>query len=250
MTDLQIREDKIKERMKTVSRRDFIKCCGSLQTFVFHKNNGMISRYPQTDRIGGIEKTIDFEANRDNLVKTGLGYDITKSFFANYQDLMKHMTFPAMFTYGSNENSDYTDGAHTSKNAYLTFLTTYNSENILYSFSVKSHCTNVLNSIMIIEGNENIYMSFSIIRSYNIFYSRYIEDCSDVWFSTNMVGCRECIFCNDLQNQQFCIKNKIYPKAEYLEKKTELLKNKKTFTAQYITLCNVLGKNVQTTNSS
>lgn len=92
-----------------------------------------------------------------------------------------------MFSYGNNENSEYTDGAHTSKNAYLTFLTTFNSENVLYSFSVKSHCTNVLNSSMIIEENQNIYMSFSVIKSYNIFYSRYIENCSDIRFSTNMV---------------------------------------------------------------
>lgn len=68
MQDIKIREEKIKEKMKHVSWRDFVKYCCSLQTFVFHKNNGMISRYPQTDRIGGIEKTMDFEANRDTLV--------------------------------------------------------------------------------------------------------------------------------------------------------------------------------------
>jgi len=121
MQDLKQREEKMKEKIKSISWRDFIKYCWSLQTFVFHKNNGMISRYPQTDRIGGIQKTIDFEANRDNLIKSWLNYDFNKSFFQNYQDLMKHMIFPAMFSYGNNENSEYTDGAHTSKDAYLTF---------------------------------------------------------------------------------------------------------------------------------
>ncbi|MBU0626705.1 hypothetical protein KKG31_00375 [Patescibacteria group bacterium] len=49
-----------------------------------------------------------------------------------------------------------------------------------------------------------------------------------------------------MQNQQFCIENKIYPKQEYLQKKDELLRKKDQFTSWYDALCKVQGKNVQT----
>lgn len=44
-----------------------------------------------------------------------------------------------------------------------------------------------------------------------------------------MQGCRDCLFCDDLQNQSYCIYNKEYTKKEYLQKKDELLSQKSSF---------------------
>ena len=44
-----------------------------------------------------------------------------------------------------------------------------------------------------------------------------------------MVGCNECIMCDGLENQSFCINNTQLTKEVYMEKKTELLSNKNSF---------------------
>ena len=250
MTDLKIRENKIKLKMKEVSRRDFIKYCTSLQPLVLHKNNGQISRYPETDRIGWIQKMKEFEEERADLTKKWQEYNISKKFFENFQDFIKNTKFPAMFSYWWTENSEYADSAHTSKNAYLTFLTTFSSENILYSFSVKMNCRNVINSVMIVESSENIYTSFCCINSYNIFFSRYIEKSSNIRFSTNLLGCNECLFCNNLQNQTYCIYNKQYNKEEYFKKKREILIDKKSFLSHYMDILETQWFQINTSNST
>jgi hypothetical protein len=48
-----------------------------------------------------------------------------------------------------------------------------------------------------------------------------------------LIGCQECLFCDDLQNQSFCINNKSYSREEYLLKKDDLLKQKDMFLTWY-----------------
>ena len=72
-------------------------------------------------------------------------------------------------------------------------------------------------------------MSGGITGSYKVYYSKYITDSSNIWFSTNLIGCEECILCDELENQKYCIKNRAYPKEEYFEKKEELMQRKGLF---------------------
>ncbi|USN57862.1 MAG: hypothetical protein H6767_05855 [Candidatus Peribacteria bacterium] len=131
------------------------------------------------------------------------------------------------------ENADYSEATRFSNNVYLSFIVIEDCEDILYTFYAQQKVKNTLNSVMVWDNSEVVYYSTAIIHSYEVFYSRYIVDSSRIWFSSNLMGCRDCIFCNDLQNQQYYIKNIPYTKEEYKKKKQEILAKKSFFQGYY-----------------
>lgn len=124
------------------------------------------------------------------------------------------------------ENCDYAEAAWMSKNVYLSILAIGDCENILYTFYTQDNVKNVLNSVMVWDNSENIYFSTAVIQGYQVFYSKYIVNSSNIWFSTNLIGCKECISCENLENKEYYINNKEYSREEYFKKKAEILKNK------------------------
>ncbi len=60
MTNLQYRQKKIQEKRKTTPWREFIKEIASWQPNVFYKFDGVVSRFPRTDRIGNVVKYSTF----------------------------------------------------------------------------------------------------------------------------------------------------------------------------------------------
>ncbi|MDD5770495.1 MAG: hypothetical protein PHE25_05995, partial [Candidatus Gracilibacteria bacterium] len=233
MQDIKIWEEKIKEKRKNTDFRDYVKEIASYYGIVLHKNNGLISRYPKTDRIGEVLKTTDYEDIRESLTKYGMDYDFSKNIFENMRILKQKVEFPNLSTYGGAENCDFADTTHNTKNAYLTFNTVWDNENILYSSCIKGKCSNVLNSVMVWDTSENIYFCNGIIKGYKIFYSKFIMDSNNIWFSRNLNGCSECIFCDSLDNKSYYIRNKQLEKKEYFKQKEEILKNKSSFLEIY-----------------
>lgn len=134
-----------------------------------------------------------------------------------------------MLNYGGNENCNYVDLVLGSKNCYLSNTVINNCENVMYSYTVKGNCSNVYNSVQVLRNCENIYSSRSVFSSYNIFYSRYIQDSSDIWFSHNLIGCNECICSDNLQNKSYHIDNQAYEKEEYFKKKKVILADKSKY---------------------
>ena len=67
MTDLKQREDKIKEKRRQTSFRDFVKEMGSFIPVVLYKGKGEISRYPETDRLR-VVPTNEYEDMRVDLI--------------------------------------------------------------------------------------------------------------------------------------------------------------------------------------
>lgn len=127
------------------------------------------------------------------------------------------------------ENSEYSDIVAGGKNTYLSSGIITDCENVLYSCSIKDASRNVFGSVMVWDTNENIYECSGIIKSYNVFYSNNIDTSSNIWFSSNLVGCTECILCDSLTNQSYIIANIQYSEEEYTTKKTDLLSRKKIF---------------------
>jgi len=156
-------------------------------------------------------------------------YNFGKNFFENFQLLYLKLPFAALYNYAGAENSGYAFSVLNSKNCYLSFTVISDCENILYSFAVKENCKNVLNSSQVWNNCENIYQCLGVINSYNIFYSRFIDNCADVWFSTNLVGCKHCIGCNGLENKSYCIRNQQLNKEEYEEQKKTILVQKERY---------------------
>ncbi len=175
----------------------------------------------------------EFQKNRDDLTKEGLLYDFNAPFFENFNTLLKTIDLPNLVQSGMNENCAYVDNTNGTKNGYLSYIVVVDCENAIYSCSVKDNSKNVFNSVMVWDNNENIYMGCGILKSFNVFYSRYITDSSNIRLCTNMIGCHDCIFCNWLENKSYCIENQQYTKAIYLQKKEDILKNKNLFEQVY-----------------
>ncbi len=228
MKDIKYFQNKIKEKRKLTDFRDFLKEIVSWHPFILSKNWWYISRFPKTLRVK-ITSNKDFNENRDELTTHSVDYDFDKWFFENFEILFKNTPLPNVFHYQENQNSDYTDIAVDSKNAYLSNSVVLYSQNVLYSFMVRWHCDNVLNSLYVTSNSENIYFSRWIISSFNVFYSSFINNWANIWFSSNLIWCSECLFCSDMENQKYCIKNEQYSEEEYFIKKQEILKNKDEF---------------------
>ncbi|MEI6774401.1 MAG: hypothetical protein WCL18_06540 [bacterium] len=97
-------------------------------------------------------------------------------------------------------------------------------------------CSDVYNSVAITDGSQNIYQCVGVTTSYNIFYSRYIYNSSNIRLSTNMIGCSECLFCDTLKNKSYCIHNKQYTKELYMLEKEKILKEKTMFMEYFMKL--------------
>jgi hypothetical protein len=91
-------------------------------------------------------------------------------------------------------------------------------------------------------------MSNGIMKSFGVFYSRYIYNCSNVRFSSNLTGCHECVLCNDLENLSYCIQNKQYSPQEYLKEKNILLSQKDNFSKRSDAV-NKRGENIGSTDA-
>lgn len=238
MTDLSHWQEKIQEVKRTTPFRDFLKEIASLRTLGFYRNGWYPSVYPESQRIQRVVSHAEFEANRDTLTQQWLTYDFSKDFFENFKLLFKSIDQPPTWLFEECENCSFSDQTVASKNCYLSYVTIINCENILYSLSVKEGSVNVFNSVLVWAQCENIYFSSWVISSFNIFYAKYIQNSSNVRFSSNLTWCTECLFCDNLVNQSYCIDNQVVPKDIYFEKKREILAQKEKFLERYLQLSN------------
>ncbi len=228
-------KSRIQEKRKQTPWREFVKQIASWQPIVFYKYNWLVSRFPQTDRIGEVVKYSDYYSQDSALYLDWMEYDKELSFFENWQKLRLGLKSTNMINFFLSENSDYWDVVSKWKNVYLSSYVVNTNEDIVYSFWVKDNCSRVFNSAIVSDWSENIYSSLCVSQSYETFYSRYITNSSHIWFSVNLIGCKECLFCDGLENASYCIKNKQYTKEEYLVFKNKLLRNTDKFEEYYDT---------------
>ena len=221
---------------KNTPFRDFLLEMASWQPITLYRRSVGVSRYPEISvpRFGNIVESSKYEDLRDGLIRSSETARTARPLFEAMQELFLTTPIPALFSAKNDENSEFADCAGHTKNAYLSIIANH-GENMLYSFSIKS-ADNVYNSAAIWDQCENIYSSSGVTGSSNIFYSRYLDNCNNIWFSRNMIGCVECIFCEGLQNQSYCINNKIFEKEEYFAKKATILAQKCEFERWYASM--------------
>lgn len=145
-------------------------------------------------------------------------------------------------------NVDYADSCVASSNCYLTYVAVDSCSDVYYSAIVFDNCKGVFNSIYVTEFSENIYRSTGVIKSMNVYYSRYITNSNDMWFSTNCIGCHYCIGCDGLENQSYYFQNQQLTREEWMAKRKELLTQGSQFESRYSKL-NKKAINYNTTDS-
>lgn len=182
MSSLQHRQEKIQEKRKTTPWRQFVKEIGSWLWMTYHKTQWTISVYPQSPRIGTLRTFESFIDHAQDLEVSD-----TWVFFTTFQDLYKASWPNTVIDYGWNENCDYADTVMNCRNVYLWNTTIWWCENILYSFSTKENCSDVVDSFLVWNDSSVIYRSSNIINSMNIFYSHWIIDSYACYFSSNLI---------------------------------------------------------------
>ncbi len=229
MTSLQTRQEKIQAKRKQTPFRDFVREVCGWYPFVFYKNNGLVSTYPDTSRSCPVIPHQKFNESIDNLTQNGKDVDLSVSFFENFNRLFHSVPFSSLYNYSGAENSDFAFSVFQSNNCYLSFTVITDCENILYSFAVKESSSNILNSTQVNNNAQNIFSSHCIVKSFAVFYSKFIENSSNIWFSSNLINCHECILCQDIENKKYCIENVEYSKEEYFSRKGSILAHKDKF---------------------
>lgn len=146
----------------------------------------------------------------------GRDYDFSRSFFEQYDELLKTVPLPVLHTeHATLTNSEYCNAVSELKNCYLLFMAD-RAENCAYfnSCSIAKDCFDLTFS----NNNELCYDGLNLERCYRVFFSRDCVDCYDVYFSKDLVGCSNCFGCIGLRSKQYHIFNKPYTKEEYQEK--------------------------------
>jgi hypothetical protein len=71
MSNIAHRQQKIQEKRKKTPWREFVRDICSWYQITFYKNQGQISRYPESDRIGKLLPAINFfdAMTQTNIVK-------------------------------------------------------------------------------------------------------------------------------------------------------------------------------------
>ncbi len=144
----------------------------------------------------------------------GMDVDFSKPFFEQIKELFRNVPMPSQSTWNLT-NSDYAAGSNNLKNCYLTFVATSNED---CAYAAEINQTKRSFDVTRLESSELCFDSFALTKCYQTFFSSHCENCVDVWFSRNLIGCSECFGCINLNNKKNNIFNQQYSKEEYDKK--------------------------------
>ena len=134
----------------------------------------------------------------------GQEIDFTRPFFEQFQELMLNTPLPSLTLLGGdiNINSDYNNDNFKLKNCYLTFDGD-TGEDCMYGESFRSlkNCTDFL----FLELSERCYECVNAWSCYEVYYSRFCNNCHNSWFLKECVGCKNCFGCANLRQKEYYI---------------------------------------------
>lgn len=250
MQSLEHWNQKIFMRSRNIPFRDFVKAICSWMPANFYKYDGVITSFPRTDRTEKMISAGEYAKNPDLFASFARDYDENQSFFENFSRFFRETPRVAVRQLPPIENSEYTEiSGWGIKDCYLSLGVVMDSTKVLYSFEVKENCHDIYNSVMVWDNCSQIYQSNSVLRSSKVFYSRFIYNSSDIYWSSNLVGCHECILCDGLENASYHIGNIAYTKDAYEAEKQKILHDRKDYWDRYLAVSTV-GANLVSTNTT
>jgi hypothetical protein len=154
----------------------------------------------------------------------GKDFDFSRPFFDQFNELLLAVPRPNVFTgYQDDINCSYTNGAGKNKNCYLIFDADY-CQDTYYSYSV-NHTINCIDCHRARQC-ELCYEAVDSKNCYNCLYIKDCSNCSDGAFLENCQGCKHCFMCVNLQQKEYCVRNRQVTKEEY-EKSMAALSSRK-----------------------
>lgn len=182
-----------------------------------HTGEDIFSGFPNESDVKTYENNYWFGSDWDKL-KSGVGYDFSKPFFAQFKELLSRAPLPARSGWNM-INSDYCHEVESLKNCYLCFNVDYSEDSAYLRKSRR-----IKNSLDLYECEslDLCYEDVMTEKSFRTFYSVECDSCVDVWFSKNCRGCTNCFGCVGLRNQSYCYFNEQLSKEEYSLKMKEI----------------------------
>lgn len=145
----------------------------------------------------------------------GIEFDFSRSFFENYELLMKKAPLPNLFTnYTQDENSEYTNYAGFDKNCYLIFHADMN-EDCMFGTGVKK-CKDSADLLNVFES-ELCYQCIDCKNCYSLKFSTDCQNCSSSSYLKNCFGCQNCFGCINLTQKEYFLFNKFVGKEKFEE---------------------------------
>ncbi|MCP6719781.1 MAG: hypothetical protein KJI72_00440 [Patescibacteria group bacterium] len=147
----------------------------------------------------------------------GTEYDFNKSFFEQFDALLKRVPIIANFVVDESRmlNSPYNNMVLDLKNCYLLTDSDFD-EDCSYGCELEKS-KNCVDTNLVSES-ELCYEVINCHKCYQTLWSQDCKACSDVWFSRDLHGCQSCFGCTNLRNQKYHIFNKPYTKEDYEKK--------------------------------
>jgi hypothetical protein len=155
-------------------------------------------------------------------MKYGFEFDWSKSFFEQYKKL--YYSVPQISMLNDNwlhsENIEYCQNVAYSKNCYLTTVSR-KLENCYYNSNMAGW--NRLVDCFFTMESENCYECCDSNHLFGCFRLQYSYNCQNCRFGYDLAGCKDCIWCVNLREKQYCYFNQQLSKQEYEQKKKEFL---------------------------
>ncbi len=145
-------------------------------------------------------------------------YDFSKSFFEQWQELLKTVPSIPLFN-AKSQNSPYTNYAGELKDVYMSFGM-WNCQNVMY-------CSKVVDS----KDSLDLYWStkcefcYDLVNCQGCYGSRYLVDSANITTSAFLLDCRGCTDCfmsANLRNKQYVFRGIQLSREEYQNKIKEI----------------------------
>ncbi len=111
-------------------------------------------------------------------------------------------------------NSDYCNAASYLKNCYLIFNSDYDEDCMFSTYLERSKSSF---DLYMCDHCERCYEGSNLLKDFNVRWSDNCNECIDVSFSKNCIGCSHCFGCVNLHRKQYHIWNQSYSKEEYFK---------------------------------
>lgn len=148
-----------------------------------------------------------------------MDYDPGRPFLDQFKELQAKVPRIALLSITS-VNSEYTNNSADNKNSYLIFAAELN-EDCYYGRLVQRN-KSVVDGTFVYDS-ERCYEVVDCRNCFNCLYCERCQKSSDLLFCFDVRDCQNCILCVNLRHKQYCIENQQYTKAEYEQKKKEIL---------------------------
>jgi len=146
-----------------------------------------------------------------NQYEYGLEYDSSRNFFEQFRELQMKTPWPNLIVGGDIVNSEYINHAGSCRDCYLLFNADF-CENVLYS-ATGTHSRDTMDVLFF----NRMELCYEVVdgNGTGICYSENCDECLNVYFSKDCVGCSNCFGCVGLRKKQYCMWNEQLTKEDY-----------------------------------